>query len=243
MEPALYERIFRVQGSHWWHLSRMRFLDVLLRDLPRSGHVLDVGCGPGSMLHYLGSYGAVVGVDRHLPALAMARSHFDGPLVGGDCCRLPFVDGRFSLVFAGEVLYHRTISDVQAAVRECVRVLAPGGSLVVVDSAYAACMSAHDQAAHGARRFTRGELAALLRDAGLQVRHATYAYSLLLPVVWLVRTMKRLLHRAEEPGAELEALWGPLNRLLIGWFTLEAQVAGRFGLPFGLSVQVVGRKA
>jgi hypothetical protein len=80
------------------------------------------------------------------------------------------------------------------------------------------------------------------REAGFDVVHATYAYSLLLPVVWMVRRVKAILKTEESPGAEMSETWGPLNSLLILWFTLEAQVAGRWGLPFGLSVQVLGRK-
>jgi len=220
----------------------MRFLDVLLRDLPQEGRVLDVGCGPGSMLHYLGRYGAVVGVDSYLPAVAMARTHFQGELLAADCCRLPFPDGEFSLVFVGEVLYHRNIVAVRSALAECARVLQPGGHLVVVDSAYAACYSDHDRTAHGVRRFNRGELVTLFHAAGLQVLHSTYAYALLLPIVWLVRRWKGVWKASGTSGGELNETWGPLNSLLIRWFTMEAAVAGRWGLPFGLSVQVVGKK-
>jgi ubiquinone/menaquinone biosynthesis C-methylase UbiE len=242
MEPAMYERIFSVQNKHWWHLSRMRFLDVLLRSIPRRGRVLDVGCGPGSMLHYLGKYGEVTGVDSYLPALEMARTNFDGQLLEGDIARLPFPDAHFSLVAACEVLYHRNVTDLLQAVGECARVLEPGGHFLVVDSAYSACYSAHDRAAHGARRFDKGTLVKLFQAAGLEVVHATYAYSLLLPVVWLVRRGKELLKLEEKPGAEIHETWGPLNSMLVGCFSLEAHIAGRWGLPFGLSVQILGRK-
>lgn len=238
----MYESIFSLQSTHWWHLSRMRFLDVILRSIPRRGRVLDVGCGPGSMLHYLEKYGEVVGVDSYLPALDMARTHYTGQLVEGDISNLPFPDAHFSLVAACEVLYHRNIDDVLRAVRECVRVLEPGGHFIVVDSAYSACFSAHDRAAHGARRFNREALVKMFQDAGLEIVHATYAYSLLLPVVWLVRRWKELWRIDEPPGAEMSQTWGPLNFLMIRLFTLEAFVAGRWGLPFGLSVQILGRK-
>jgi ubiquinone/menaquinone biosynthesis C-methylase UbiE len=220
----------------------MRFLDVLLRHIPKQGRILDVGCGPGAMLHYLEKYGKVVGVDSYLPALEMAKTHFSGELLEGDCCNLPFPDEHFTLVAACEVLYHRNITDVRRAVCECARVLEPGGHLVVVDSAYAACFSAHDRAAHGARRFNMDTLVEVFQTAGLEVVHTTYAYSMLLPVVWLVRCWKKLRMVEEQPGEELCETWWPFNSLMIGWFTLEAQVAGRWGLPFGLSVQLLGRK-
>jgi SAM-dependent methyltransferase len=242
VEPILYERIYRLQKSHWWYKSRERFLDVLLCTLPRSGAVLDAGCGPGSMLHYFGRYGKVVGLDRYLPALQMCRSHFDGPLIEGECGSLPFADSSFTLVAACEVLYHRNIADVTAVVREFARVLQPGGALLLVDSAYASCYSDHDVIAHGARRFTKEELVAAMQAAGLEVLHATYAYALLLPLVWLLRRGKTLFGFKGDAGGELHGTWRPLNSLVVSWFAVEAAIAGRWGLPFGLSVQVLGKK-
>ncbi|NVN99445.1 MAG: class I SAM-dependent methyltransferase [Geobacteraceae bacterium] len=220
----------------------MRFLDVLLRDVPEAERVLDAGCGPGAMLHYLGRYGEVTGLDCYPAALEMARSHFAGELFDGDCSSMPFSDGYFSFVFVGEVLYHRNIADLHKVMAECARVLKPGGYLVVVDSAYAACYSHHDRIAHGARRFNKGELVELFHGAGIKVFHSTYAYALLLPVVWIVRYLKKLLKLVGHSGGELSRTWGPVNLMMIWWFTLEASIAGRWGLPFGLSVQVLGRK-
>lgn len=242
MEPGFYERIFLLQKTHWWYKSRERFLDVLLRGLPQGGTVLDAGCGPGSMLHYFSRYGDVTGVDRYLPTLQMCRSHFSGNLLQGECGSLPFGDDSFTLVAACEVLYHREIEDVTATVREFARVLRPGGSLLLVDSAYSSCFSEHDRIAHGVRRFTKGELVAVMQAAGIEVVHATYAYAMLLPLVWLLRRCKSLLGVKDELGGELAGIWGPLNSMVISWFTIEAVLAGRLGLPFGLSVQVLGRK-
>lgn len=243
MEPSLYAQIARLQHEHWWYKSRQRFLDALLQGEASGGPVLDAGCGPGSMLHYFGRYGAVVGLDNYAPALQMCRQHFAGALVQGGCGRLPFADDSFSLVAACEVLYHRNIDDVAATVREFTRVLKPGGCLLLIDSAYAGCFSAHDLIAHGVRRFTRHELLAVMAGAGLQPVRATYAYALLLPLVWTLRQLKSFLRLKEKSGGELQRTWGPLNSLVIRWFALEAAIAGRFGLPFGLSVQVLGRKS
>ena len=242
VEPSLYEQICRLQHNHWWYKSRESFLDVLLRRLPRGGLVLDAGCGPGSMLHYFGRYGEVIGLDRYQPALQMCRSHFSGSLLQGECGLLPFADNSFALVAACEVLYHRNIADVAATVQEFARVLRPGGTLLLVDSAYSACFSEHDRIAHGVRRFTRNELTAVMRDAGLDVSHATYTYALLLPFVWLLRRFKSFFCIKESSGGELQETWQPLNSLVVRWFAVEAAIAGRWGLPFGLSVQVVGKK-
>ncbi len=232
MQPSLYETFRVLQATHWWFLARQRFLDVLLRPVDKGGRVLDAGCGPGSMLHYFGTYGQVTGLDGHLPALQMARSHFQGELVQGTVECLPFNGRRFSLVSACEVLYHRNVKDVSGTIVELVRVLEPGGWLLVVDSAYSSLTSEHDEAAHGVRRFTKEMLVAEFRAAGLEVVRATYAYSLLLPIVWLVRRWKAL-RPNPNPRPELQPVAGLLNSMLICWFAIEAQIAGRCGLPWG----------
>lgn len=242
MEHSLYERICKVQQTHWWYRSRQLFLDRVLKDLPRGGLVLDAGCGPGSMLEYLGGYGTVIGIDGYRPALEMARTVFSGSLVHGGLHSLPFADNTFALVAACEVLYHRNIDDVGAAVCELSRVLKPGGSLLIVDSAYASCSSGHDRVAHGVRRFTRDELAGVMAAAGIVVIRSTYAYALLLPLVWLIRRCKAVFALGDGSGGELAETWQPLNDLVLRWFSLEAAVAGRWGLPFGLSVQLLGQK-
>lgn len=242
MEPTFYETVYRLQHSHWWYLARQRFFNILLRQVKRRGKVLDAGCGPGSMLHYLTTYGDVTGLDRYLPALSMARSHFAGPLVQGTLDQLPFPGGEFSLVNVSEVLYHRNVPEVRTAVAELVRVLSPGGLLLIVDSAYPSLASEHDQVAHGVRRFTREMLVKECQEAGLEVLHATYAYAVLLPIVWLLRRWKAKRPSKAILRQELKPVPWLINCMLIGWFSLESQIAGRWGLPFGLSVQVVARK-
>jgi len=66
-------------------------------------------------------------------------------------------------------------------------------------------------------------------------------YALLLPV-WLCRKVKVLPGIQKAPGGELHATWQPLNRMAVRWFAVEAAIAGRWGLSFGLSVQAPGRK-
>jgi len=240
MEPEVYERNYEHQRSHWWFKSREKALDVLLHDhLPR-GKVLDVGCGPGPYLNYFSKYGQVVGVDPYEPALAMARNIYTGTLVLGNAMALPFEDNSFQLVAAIDVLYHRGIWDVDRAVREMVRVLSPGGSMVVMDAAYNFLSSTSGQ--HVARRFTRGELNNILLRAGLVISRSTYAYSVLFPVVWVARKIHALIDRDNPPESELKAVPGWLNSALIKWFGLEAAIGGRYSLPFGLAIHIIAKK-
>lgn len=96
-----------------------------------SGHrVLDVGCYDGSIMARIEARGSeVVGIDLSAPALEIARAR-GLRVVEGDLEKsLPFPDGAFSVVFAGEVLEH--VYHVDGFVAEIRRVLEPHGALVL----------------------------------------------------------------------------------------------------------------
>lgn len=114
-------------------------LHHLLRLVPFDGcrgrAVLDVGCGAGTDLVRFARGGArVTGVDLAPSAIALARRNFEQQGLTADLReasgeRLPFPDASFDLVFAHGVVQYAP--DDAAVVRECHRVLRPGGQAIV----------------------------------------------------------------------------------------------------------------
>ncbi len=103
---------------------------------------LDVGTGTGEIAFHVarkaGSGSTVVGVDitpRMLELAARKESGLDLPVKiewrEGDALDLDFPDGSFDLVTSGYML--RNVTDIQKAVCEMYRVLAPGGKVVVAE--------------------------------------------------------------------------------------------------------------
>jgi len=101
--------------------------------------VLDVGCGTGMALGQLaarvGPSGRAVGVDTSAELVTANQDRFrDRPHVEvrlGDACDLPFPDGTFAAVRSERVVEH--VDDPAQALREMVRVTAPGGQILVAD--------------------------------------------------------------------------------------------------------------
>jgi ubiquinone/menaquinone biosynthesis C-methylase UbiE len=99
---------------------------------------LDFGCGVGRVTAALGGYfGAVTGVDIAEPMLDRARSLLGGQpgceFVGNDQPDLrAFADDSFDLVYCSLVLQHMPPALAAGYLREFVRVLRPGGGIVVV---------------------------------------------------------------------------------------------------------------
>ncbi len=109
------------------------------------GHrILDIGCGLGHEVQELaslvGSDGRVVGVDNNAPLIAEARRRTEGshtPLefFVGDAGKLEFSDNAFDLCRAERFLIF--LEDPEKALAEMVRVVRPGGTVVISDFDYA----------------------------------------------------------------------------------------------------------
>ena len=118
------------------------------------------------------------------PATAHARP------VAGDGTAMPFGNEVFDRVIAAEVLEH--IRDDQRALHEIARVLRPGGLLAVTVPAWLPeriCWrlsdAYHDVPGGHVRIYTRPELEAKLRRAGLTVGGHHHAHGLHSPYWWL----------------------------------------------------------
>lgn len=117
------------------------FGELLLEHVPlhAGAHVLDAGCGTGFPLFELagrlGPRARVTGIDLWRSALARARFKkriYDVPqvaLVEANAASLPFRDASFDLVTSN--LGVNNFADPAGALRECARVLRPGGTFAL----------------------------------------------------------------------------------------------------------------
>jgi SAM-dependent methyltransferase len=108
----------------------------------------------------------VVSTDLSPAAVNVLRERVQGPVLEADMTALPFSDGSFDAVVAGEVIEH--ISDDVPALREAKRVLRAGGSLALSVPAHPEWFGASDRWAGHVRRYTREGLAGAISDAGLE---------------------------------------------------------------------------
>jgi ubiquinone/menaquinone biosynthesis C-methylase UbiE len=131
---------------------------VLDRFLPKGGALdaLDIGCGTGFLSLELAARGhRVTGVDFAPAMLALARQkaaerHAAIRFEAADAEQLPFAAGSFDLAVSRHLLW--TLPHPEAAIDEWIRVLRPGGRLVVVDGQ--ADVGARPEPLDNARRST-----------------------------------------------------------------------------------------
>ena len=136
-------------------------------DLCRGRRVLEVGCGPGVGLGYLGQHAAaIVGGDLTEPLLRQAQGHLQGtiPLVQLQAEVLPLGTASRDVIICYEALYF--FEDVGKFLKECRRVLTSPGVLLLctVNPEW----PEFNPNARSCRYYSARELSVLLREAGFQ---------------------------------------------------------------------------
>jgi SAM-dependent methyltransferase len=242
VDQELLAHLGRVEDRHWWFVVRRGIVsDAIEAHRPdRVDAVLEVGCGAGGFLAQLSRLfpGATVrGVEPSDAARAgaVARGYDVSEGLFQD---LSAADGSADVLVALDVLEH--CEDDSAALAEARRVLRPGGVLVLTVPALPSMWSEHDRVNGHHRRYTRGDLAARARAAGLEVLRATCFNTVLLPPAWVARAGAEMLGLPAVSGVRVP--FAPVNAALRGLFGLERPWLRGHDLPVGTSVLLVARR-
>jgi len=195
LEREEYDRLRQVEDRMWWFAALHANLAMLYRrTMPRhlpTKWLLDAGCGTGGLLARLrecAPEGETVGLDADETACRWAAEKSARPICNGSVNALPFTDAAFATIVSVDVLCHRDV-DERRALAQFHRCLAAGGVLILNLPAYRWLMSRHDAAVYNARRYTRGELARLLRTAGFRLVFASYWNMVLFPLMVATRNL------------------------------------------------------
>lgn len=241
MEPSAYTELDLLESTHWWYKGMRGMTDALLRrHLPKSGglNILDAGCGTGGNLEALAPFGRVVGLDYSPLALQYTARKHAGKVLGASVTHLPFPDRYFDLVTSFDVLV--MVEDDRQAMREFQRVLKPNGWLFLRLAAMPNLRGSHDDYVHSIRRYTAPELRAKLTEAGFKIHQLSYANSLLLPMIYGLRSLQ---NQRGGMSSDVNPTSEPLNSLLAGVLGLETAWLKRGGaFPAGVSLVAVGQK-
>jgi 2-polyprenyl-3-methyl-5-hydroxy-6-metoxy-1,4-benzoquinol methylase len=229
---AYYRQLYE---HHWWFRMRERWiLQVLRRSCPAEGwgSILDVGCGDGVLFDRLIEFGDVEGVETSREIVDPANPHFQKIHIG------PFDDSfrpdkQYSLVLLLDVLEHLT--DPADALRRCMALLKPGGSLVITVPAFNLVWTNHDVLNQHVTRYRKDTLFPLLKQAGLRVAESEYWFQW----TFLVKLAERLIEKMFRLPPTNPVIPAPsVNRALCSVCSIEHSLLGPLHLPFGTTLFV-----
>jgi len=247
MRPDEYRVMFQVENGYWWYRGLRQLLKQLLpRYLPPDANalILDAGCGTGTNLQLLQTWGRVVGIDIAREALDFCRVRGvpSDRLLAASVTDFPFAAQSFDVVVSFDVICN--IPDDVAAFEQVARILKPGGYFIVQLPAYQWLWSMHDVAVGHQRRYSSRETRTKLEHAGLHVVRLLHTNALLLPLVAIERLLRRYALEHHAPVVSDLQLKVPawLNQLLSIIYRTEIALAARVDFPIGLSLIAVAQK-
>ncbi|MFL6731990.1 MAG: ArsR/SmtB family transcription factor [Sphingomicrobium sp.] len=162
----------QIRSLHVAESEVERAIDQALGKRPL-GRLVDVGTGTGRMIELFGPRSQQsVGIDRSSEMLRLARVKLEAAgiqssLRQGDMYALPLGDDSADSVIIHQVLHYA--HSPAAAIAEAARVLAPGGTLLVVDFAAHEREELRERDAHIRLGFEDEVMAGWFAAAGLEV--------------------------------------------------------------------------
>ena len=198
--------------------------------------ILDIGCGDALFFDSLAEFGDVEGVETDRDIVNPANPNFAkihiGPLDDS------FQPGKqFSLLLLLDVLEH--IPDPAAALRCCVSLLQPGGTLLITVPAFNLVWTNHDVINHHVTRYRKSTLFPLLQQAGLKIETSAYWFQWTFPVKIAERTVEKVF-RMQPANPPIPPPF--INRALRALCSLEHSILGPLHPPFGTTLFVRCKK-
>lgn len=247
MEILEYYAMFSAEDSHWWFVGRRLFLRKIFDRLGiakgKSRQIVDVGAGTGGMMRFLGEYGKTVGVEPNPIGKSLARKR-GIVLRKGSANATALFSASMDMVCFLDVLYHKGIEEGKA-LREALRILKPGGLILITDCAFQFLYGPHDVFVEGKKRYTIGQLTTLLTQSGLIVRYSTYTYFLLFPFFALWRLVERLMWHiglSRTSSSDVSPVFPLMNSMLINICAIEAAFLDHLAFPWGSSLLILAQK-
>ena len=246
MNPDEYFKLDQIDRDHWFYRGKRdiarhwirRYVQLTPEDL-----LIDAGCGTGAMLAEMSGVCRVLGLDSQAGSIALARGRVEA--VGGTVLQsglesVPLADACAAVVLLLDVLEH--LDDPGAALEEMIRLVRPGGLVVVTVPALRWLWSDWDEALHHRRRYHRRDLLELVCRPQVELLRCAHINTVMLLPIAGVRLWRRV--SSARPGAlrAEDRIPGPWLNSVLHWCFVRPACWSWFRAPLGSSLLAVLRR-
>lgn len=240
MKKYLYEDLFLLEESHWWHISKRKIVRSLIEKyrLSKNPKILDIGCGTGKNIEELQDLGEIYGLDTSKEALDFCRKRGLNNLILGSAEKTTLKNATFDIITLLDVLEH---TDDNKALNETFRILKKGGIIVITVPAFNWLWSNWDVVLHHKRRYTTDTLSQILKKNGFEIKKISYMYSFLILPVFVIRKIKSKFSN-ESYSSDFKLSSPAINFILGAISKLESLLIFSTSVPFGTSIVAVAKK-
>lgn len=241
MQKYLYEDLYNLEETHWWHKSKRELVTYFLEKYFSSKYnkILDVGCGTGKNMEQLQKYGNVWGLDNSKEAIKFCRKRGLKNLQLSNAEKTKFKANSFDIITLLDVLEH---TDDNKTLKEMQRILKKNGILIITVPAFMWLWSKWDEVLYHKRRYDLKSLTSILKNNNFRVIKITYLYSFLVLPALIIRGIKEKLLSQKYYPSDFLLNNSIINKLLGIIANIEFNLAKRVKIPIGTSLLVIAKK-
>lgn len=192
-KTSSFQKLVNLEPKNFWFRVRNRLIVWVLRKyFPNANKFLEIGCGTGFVLS---------GIERECPYLSLSGSEINTvglkyaserlnktELFQMDARCIPFED-EFSVIGAFDLLEH--IEEDGLVLKQMYKAVHQGGGIILTVPQHPFLWSCLDDYGLHVRRYKMHELRTKVQKAGFKVEKITSFVSLLLPIMFFSRFLKK----------------------------------------------------
>jgi len=246
MENDEYKISYDLEESYWWFVGKQFLVRDNFKRLAinsfNNDKILDIGCGTGIVLKILKNFGTSFGMELSSEAIHFLIRRDLKLIARSDANQsIPFKNHTFAAITCLDVLEH--LDNDLTLLREAVRVCKPGGKILITVPAFDILWSAHDEALHHKRRYTRKQILKKVCPLNCTVIKASYYNTCLFLPIFTFRKLRLFLSKKKHARSDFFLpLPEWINKMLILLYTAELKLLRYFSFPFGVSILLILQK-